>query len=124
MGVRGIDHVNLRAPAALIERVRRFYVDVLGFQEGPRPALRSRGHWLYAGHAPLIHLSVIDDGDGDPAPTGWIAHIALACDDLAAMRARLDGAGMAYRSGGSAEQTQLFLLDLAGVTVELNFATG
>jgi catechol 2,3-dioxygenase-like lactoylglutathione lyase family enzyme len=122
MSVRRIDHVNLRAPAGLIERLRRFYIDVLGFAEGPRPPVRSRGHWLYAGNAPLIHLSVVDDGDGEPSPTGWLAHVAFACDDLAAMKARLEGAGVSYRIGGSAEQVQIFLLDPAGITVELNFA--
>ena len=51
MGVRGIDHVNLRAPADLVERLRRFYTDLIGLREGPRPTPRSgsRGHWLYAG---------------------------------------------------------------------------
>lgn len=124
MSVRRLDHVNLRAPANLIEQVRRFYVDVLGFEEGPRPPVRSRGHWLYAGGAPLLHLSIIEDEHGAPAPTGWIAHVALACDDLTAMRQRLDHAGVAYRIGGSPEQVQLFLLDPAGITVELNFAAG
>ncbi|MET3651582.1 VOC family protein [Dyella japonica] len=123
MSVRRLDHVNLRAPANLIEQARRFYIDVLGFEEGPRPIVRSRGHWLYAGGAPLIHLSVIEEAHGEPAPTGWIAHIALACEDAPRMQATLDRAGVPYRVGGSPEQVQLFLLDPAGVTVELNFRT-
>jgi catechol 2,3-dioxygenase-like lactoylglutathione lyase family enzyme len=121
MGVRKIDHVNLRAPASLIERVRHFYVHILGFEEGPRPSLRSRGYWLYAGGAPLIHLSVTGDGNADPADTGWIAHVALACEDVATMRARLDSEGIDYRVGSAEDQVQLFLLDPAGITVELNF---
>ncbi|RDI97888.1 diguanylate cyclase [Dyella solisilvae] len=121
MGVRGLDHINLRAPATLIERLRRFYIDVIGLSEGPRPAVRSRGHWLYAGAHPLVHLTIADEGDGAAMPTGWIAHYAMACNDLTGMRARLDQARVPYRVGGSPEQVQLFLLDPAGVTLELNF---
>jgi catechol-2,3-dioxygenase len=124
-GVRGLDHVNLRAPAVLIERLRRFYIDIVGLQEGPRPSFRSgsRGHWLYAGEQPLMHLSVATDGDGVPQRTGWLSHVAFACDDLAAARARLDAAQIAYEVDvvDARGQVQLFLTDPAGVGVELNF---
>ena len=126
-GVRGLDHVNLRAPAALIERLRRFYIDIVGLQEGPRPTFRSgsRGHWLYAGEQALMHLSISADGDGAPQRTGWLSHYAFACDDLTATRARLDAAQMAYEVDVVDErgQVQLFLTDPAGVGVELNFRT-
>ncbi|WP_266183021.1 VOC family protein [Dyella humicola] len=124
-GVRALDHVNLRAPAALIERLRRFYIDIVGLQEGPRPSFRSgsRGHWLYAGEQPLMHLSISGDGDGPPQRTGWLSHVAFACDDLAAARARLDAAHIPYQVDivDSRGQVQLFLTDPAGVGVELNF---
>jgi catechol 2,3-dioxygenase-like lactoylglutathione lyase family enzyme len=127
MGVHGLDHVNLRAPAELIERLRRFYVDVIGLVEGPRPTFRSgsRGHWLYAGNQPLMHLSVAADGDGQPQRTGWLSHYAFACDNLAATRSRLDAAGVHYQVDvvDVPPQVQLFLSDPAGVGVELNFRT-
>lgn len=46
MSIRGIGHVNLRAPAAMIERLRLFYIDVVDLREGARPVFRSgsRGH--------------------------------------------------------------------------------
>ena len=126
-GVRALDHVNLRAPAALIERLRCFYIDIVGLQEGPRPSFRSgsRGHWLYAGEQPLMHLSISADGDGSPQRSGWLSHFAFACDDLAGTRARLDAAGIAYRVDivDSPSQVQLFLTDPAGLGVELNFRT-
>ena len=124
-GVRGLDHVNLRAPAALIERLRRFYIDIVGLQEGPRPSFRSgsRGHWLYAGEQALMHLSISADGDGSPQRTGWLSHYAFACDDLAGARARLDAAQIPYQVDivDTRGQVQLFLTDPAGVGVELNF---
>lgn len=58
MSIRGVGHVNLRAPAAMIERLRLFYIDVVGLCEGARPVFRSgsRGHWLYADDTDVVHL--------------------------------------------------------------------
>jgi len=123
MAVRGLDHVNLRAPAELVERLRRFYIDIVGLHEGPRPGFRSHGYWLYAGQQPVMHLSLASNGDGEPQRTGWLAHYAFDCDDLAGMRQRLDTAGVPYRMDvvDQRHQVQLFLADPAGVLVELNF---
>lgn len=124
-GVRGIDHVNLRAPAQLIQRLRSFYIDLIGLREGPRPTFRSgsRGYWLYAGDSPIMHLTISDDGDAQPRSTGWLSHYAFECSDLPATRARLDAAGVRYETDVVADisQIQLFLVDPAGVEVELNF---
>lgn len=125
-GVRGIDHINLRAPSDLIERLRRFYIDIVGLHEGPRPSFRSgsRGYWLYAGAQPLMHLSISAEGNAPAQPTGWFNHVAFACTDLTATRARLDTAGLPYRIDvvDSLNQVQLFLHDPAGTGVELNFS--
>ncbi|WP_430390826.1 VOC family protein [Dyella sp. 20L07] len=123
MGVRGLDHVNLRAPAELTERLRRFYIDIIGLHEGQRPAFRSRGYWLYAGEQAVIHLSIAVDGDGEPEPTGWLSHCAFACEDLAGMLTRLNQAGVPYRRNELSDQLQLFLTDPSGMGVELNFRT-
>lgn len=124
-GVQGIDHVNLSAPAELLERVRHFYVDTIGLREGPRPTFRSgsRGYWLYAGTEPVMHLSSCGEGEASARTTGWFNHIAFACVDLPATRARLDAAGIPYRIDvvDMPPQVQLFLTDPAGVGVELNF---
>jgi catechol 2,3-dioxygenase-like lactoylglutathione lyase family enzyme len=124
-GVRGLAHANLRAPAAVIERLLRFYVDVIGLHEGPRPAFRSgsRGHWLYAGDADVLHLTIAGPGDAEPQATGMLDHLAFACTDLAATRARLDAAGLAYEIDEVAErgQVQVFLTDPCGLDIELNF---
>lgn len=126
-GVQGIDHVNLSAPAELLERVRRFYVDVIGLHEGPRPTFRSgsRGYWLYAGAEPVMHLTSRGQGEASAQATGWLDHIAFACADLPATRAKLDAAGVRYRIDvvDMPPQVQVFLTDPAGVGVELNFRT-
>lgn len=122
-GVHGLAHANIRAPAAMIERLRRFYVEVIGLREGtrPRPRSGSHGHWLYAGDADVLHLTVAASGDASPQATGFLDHLAFACTDLAATRARLDAAGIAYDIDELDERAQLFLTDPAGLRIELNF---
>ncbi|HEX5353356.1 MAG TPA: VOC family protein [Rhodanobacteraceae bacterium] len=125
MSVHGIGHVNLRAAAETIERLRRFYVDVIGLREGPRPEFRSasRGHWLYAGENAVLHLTMAATGGATAQSPGVFNHLAFDCDDLDAVRARLDDAGVAYETDVVDElgQTQLFLTDPAGIGVELTF---
>lgn len=122
-GVRGLAHANLRAPEAMIERLRCFYIDVVGLRQGPRPGFRSRGYWLYAGDTDVLHLTIAGPGDALPQPTGLFNHLAFACTDLAATRARLDALGLAYKVDRVDElgQAQLFLTDPCGLAIELNF---
>lgn len=126
MPPRGIGHVNLRAPAAMIERLRRFYVDVIGLREGPRPQFRSgsHGHWLYAGDTDVVHLTITRDDAPAPAHQSCFNHLAFDCDDLAGTRARLAAAGIAYTTDivDELHQVQLFLTDPAGIGVELTFS--
>ncbi len=125
-GVRGIGHVNFRAPAPLLERLRHFYVAIVGLAPGPRPRFHSgsEGHWLYAGKLAVVHLTLAAEGDTAGRHQGAFDHIAFDCDDLAGTQARLAAAGVAYTTDVVDElhQVQLFLVDPAGVGVELTFA--
>lgn len=116
-GVRGLAHANIRAPEAMVERLRCFYIDLVGLRQGPRPRFRSgsRGYWLYAGDADVLHLTIAGAGDAEPQATGFLDHLAFACTDLAATRARLDAAGLDYEVDAVDElgQVQLFLADPA-----------
>jgi catechol 2,3-dioxygenase-like lactoylglutathione lyase family enzyme len=124
-GVRGLDHVNLRAPAEIIEQVRQFYIDVVGLREGPRPAFRSgsHGYWLYAGDTALLHLSIGPRVEPTERTNGYFAHYALACSDLESTRARLEAAGVRYTIDVIEErnQVQIFAVDPAGIVIELDF---
>ena len=125
MAVHGIGHVNLRASAETIERLRRFYIDVIGLREGARPVFRSgsQGHWLYTGDVAALHLTIARDGGASSQPVGAFNHLAFDCDDLDATRARLDAAGIGYETDVVDElhQTQLFLSNPAGIGLELTF---
>lgn len=125
--IRGLDHVNIRAPEDMVERLRAFYRDVIGLVEGLRPPFRSRGYWLYADDRDVLHLTIIADAGTTAttmgAHTGWFDHIAFTGIDLAATLARLDAAGATYEKDEVPEtgQVQLFLTDPAGIGVEFNF---
>ena len=124
MAVRGLNHYNLRAPRAMLERLRDWYRDVVGLEVGARPPFRFHGYWLYACGRPILHLSEAAPGEEHPVPgIGTFDHVAFTCDGLAEVRARLDSLRIRYRVADvPATQTrQLFLEDPAGNGVELDF---
>jgi glyoxylase I family protein len=124
MGVRGLNHFNITASADLIERVREFYVEVLGLAVGERPRFRREGFWLYAGAEPVVHLTVCDDEDArDADARSAFDHVAFSCEGLQEIVERLERKGVAYELNevASLGQVQLSLRDPAGVGLELNF---
>jgi catechol 2,3-dioxygenase-like lactoylglutathione lyase family enzyme len=125
MPVHDINHYNLRGTRAMLERLRDWYRDAIGLEPGDRPPFRNFGYWLYAEGRPILHLSEADAGEDHPTPgTGTFDHVAFACGDFDAMRARLDKLGLRYRLADVplTRQRQIFLKDPAGNGVELNFA--
>jgi catechol 2,3-dioxygenase-like lactoylglutathione lyase family enzyme len=117
--VQGLDHINI-STASLAE-TRDFFVDVLGMEVGWRPAFEFPGAWLYADGKDLVHLVEVKE---KPAPSRGSAldHFAFAIDDYDAVKARLDARGVRYRetAAPNAPIRQFFIVDLNGVTIELN----
>jgi catechol 2,3-dioxygenase-like lactoylglutathione lyase family enzyme len=93
--IEGIDHVNIRAPAADIAKLKQFYCDVLGLREGWRPPFESRGFWLYAGMQPLVHL--VEDPAADTGARAGVDHVAFRTADLESFTARLRQRDIEYR---------------------------
>jgi catechol 2,3-dioxygenase-like lactoylglutathione lyase family enzyme len=134
MGVQALEHVTIRC--AQLQRTRDFYVDLMGLTEGERPAFPFRGHWLYLGGIPVVHLVEASDSAGAwgreivipkaEEGTGSFDHVAFTGDDFQAMRARLQKAGVTFKErvvpGG--RLSQLFVPDPEGVLVEINFRNG
>jgi 4-hydroxyphenylpyruvate dioxygenase-like putative hemolysin len=82
-GVRiiSIDHVQLAMPAGGEAVARRFYGDVLGFEEVPKPAaLAGRGGVWFQSGVVQLHLGV--EADFRPARK---AHPALRVEGLPAL---------------------------------------
>ena len=120
MTIRGIDHINIGTPR--LEETKRFFRDVLGLTEGWRPPFSFGGAWLYAGDTAVVHLVEIPEPKG-PSADAALDHFAFRIDDLDGVVRRLDEAGIAYRltdvPGSSTRQ--VFVRDLNGVNIELNW---
>jgi catechol 2,3-dioxygenase-like lactoylglutathione lyase family enzyme len=138
MGIRKLAHFSVRTTD--MEASRRFYVDVMGFQEGFRPPFNFPGLWLYRGGDEadygVVHIIGIDPKDpsglveylGDKAEeelkgSGAVDHVAFLASDLPDMHRRLKAAALPYRERTvpSLGLHQVFVEDPSGVTIELNF---
>lgn len=131
--VTALEHVTIRC--ARLGDTRDFYCRMIWLTDGARPDFPFRGHWLYLGAVPVIHLVEAADtggawgGEGKrppPSPeggTGAFDHIAFRGGDFEVMRARLTAGQVPFRErivpGGTLKQ--LFAHDPEGVLVEINF---
>ncbi|OLB81287.1 MAG: glyoxalase [Actinobacteria bacterium 13_2_20CM_2_71_6] len=92
MAIVAIDHVQVSILPGGEDAARRFYGEVLGLRELPKPAsLAGRGGVWFACGPQQIHCGVEDP----VAPSR--RHPALRTDDLEAVRARLEAAGCPVR---------------------------
>jgi catechol-2,3-dioxygenase len=124
MAAIAFNHYNLRAPRELMDRLRDFYCEIVGLQQGKRPDLGSFGYWLYAGDHCILHLSETRANESRLTHTSTtFDHVAFTCTDRAEMEARLDRHNIRFSRGHVAELGihQLFLRDPAGNGVELSF---
>ena len=95
MPVVGLDHVQVAAPPVCEDEARRFYGDLLGLPELPKPeSLRARGGVWFAVGAQQLHIGV-----EEPFSPARKAHPALRVDpdSLDAMADRLRAAGVEPR---------------------------
>jgi catechol 2,3-dioxygenase-like lactoylglutathione lyase family enzyme len=131
MRINRLDHFNIVANAVDMERVTRFYTELLGFKEGPRPDLPIGGAWLYKDEFPLVHLSEADSPDL-PHPglhdttTGSVHHIAFDCEGIEEFKTLFEKNDIEYEYGSveSWNIQQLFFHDPSGTRIELNFKNG
>ncbi|HUD53222.1 VOC family protein [Parvibaculum sp.] len=112
----GIDHVQIAIPEKGEDEARRFYLDVLGFTEVPKPPVQAArgGAWFERG--PLkLHLGV--DKDFHPATK---AHVAFLTDDLDGLAARAHAGGYRLAEDVPVEgYDRLFVFDPFGNRIEL-----
>ena len=131
MRINRLDHFNIVANAADIERVISFYTELFGFKVGPRPDLPIGGVWLYKDEFPLVHLSEEDGPDLlqpglQETTTGCVHHIAFDCEGIEEFKTLLNKNDVKYEYGSveSWNIQQLFLHDPSGTRIELNFKNG
>jgi catechol 2,3-dioxygenase-like lactoylglutathione lyase family enzyme len=122
MAIDGMNHFTVLT--ADLDATRRFYIDILGLREGPRPPLGFPGAWLYAGAQPVLHVVA-----GRPLPSppaGVLDHMAFSASNLADTVAALKARGIKYdlRKQPDSGVWQLFCFDPSGARVELDFVAG
>ncbi|WP_309089537.1 VOC family protein [Phenylobacterium sp.] len=121
-----IDHLSLNADGCLL-KARAFYTDFLQLRliNDQRPAAFHEiipGDWYELGSS---RLHVFDYPVGGPyrepnQPTPGGPHVAFRVPDLAPMIQRLESYGISYRSMGEGRMRQIWFLDPAGNTIEIN----
>ncbi len=124
--VQSIDHATLVVKD--LERSRRFYVDVLGMREIPRPAFSFAGLWFQAGPT-QIHLILEYTGSGPAGNlvpeylrTSRTHHLAFLVADATETVSRLRSAGVLIVSGPKLRPDgymQVFVTDPDGHVIEL-----
>jgi catechol 2,3-dioxygenase-like lactoylglutathione lyase family enzyme len=134
MAVQHLEHFLIQT--ADIAATRDWYVNVLGFREGPHPDFKFPVCWLYLGDTDVIHIT---EGGKDVSSnrmkylgqhsdalqgTGVIDHVAFRSSGLKDMIEHLHSLGVPFNKRQVDDQGlfQLFLFDPNGVKVELNFA--
>lgn len=134
MPISHIEHFLIQT--ADLEATRDWYVQVLGFREGPHPDFKFPVVWLYLGDTDVVHLTqggknVSENrkaylGQQSEATTGSgvVDHIAFRCTGLTEMMERLSRGKVEFRKRMVDDQGlfQLFLFDPNGVKIELNFS--
>ncbi len=119
-----------------IEATRDWYVNVLGFREGPHPDFKFPVVWLYLGDRDVVHLTqggknVSENrkaylGQQSEAThgSGVVDHLAFRCTGLREIMKNLQQHKIEFRRRMVNDQGlfQLFMLDPNGVKIELNFS--
>jgi catechol 2,3-dioxygenase-like lactoylglutathione lyase family enzyme len=108
---QGIDHVQLAAPAGCEAEARRFFGELLGLRELPKPAaLALRGGlWFQCGAQQQLHIGI--DANFHAAKK---AHPAFRMTDeasLEALKVRLETAGVATREDRQISDSARFFAD-------------
>jgi catechol 2,3-dioxygenase-like lactoylglutathione lyase family enzyme len=120
MAILDLDHINIRTTE--LARTQAFFTEVLGLTVGWRPDFPFGGTWLYAGDKDVVHLVEVSK-PSQPSRGSALDHFAFAIDDYDDAERRLKAAGMAYEPAAAPNGgiRQMFVTELNGVTIELNW---
>jgi catechol 2,3-dioxygenase-like lactoylglutathione lyase family enzyme len=132
MPVTELDHYFVRVSD--LDRSKRFYCDVLGFEVLPRPDLPFPGYWLGVGGRVQVHMGphgiensalyyLGSRADSATDNSGVVDHIAFLAADPQSVEDRLQAMGVTARKRYLPASClfQMFVQDPDGITIELNF---
>jgi enamine deaminase RidA (YjgF/YER057c/UK114 family) len=107
---QGIDHVQLAAPPGCEPEGRRFFGEMLGLVELPKPAaLAVRGGLWFQCGAQQIHIGI--EKDFRPAKKAHAAFRLTDEESMQALKARLQAAGVLTRDDREIEDSERFFAD-------------
>lgn len=125
-----LDHVTIVTPDCA--PLRRFFIDIAGMVDGPRPAFGIGGHWLYLDGRPALHLierpaPATSSRTTIGRPPARIDHLALRIDSSSEWQSllrRLRENGTPYQLSDMRvlQEQQLFVSLAPDVTVEFVIA--
>jgi catechol 2,3-dioxygenase-like lactoylglutathione lyase family enzyme len=118
MDIVRLHHVSFAV--ADLDASKKFFGDVIGFQELERPAFNFRGAWYAIGDRQL-HL--IEQAGAGREVAGRISrsdHMALEVKDIEQVKQKLSDAGIEFQAGGNDHLgfSQVFCSDPDGHTIE------
>lgn len=125
-----LDHITIVASDCA--PLRRFFIDVAGMDDGPRPAFGIDGHWLYLSGQPALHLIARPAALASSRITvgrapARIDHLVLRIDSDGEWRAlllRLRDSGTPYQLSDMRllREQQLFVALAPDITIEFVIA--
>ena len=120
MAIVSLQHVQMTIPASQAAEARRFYGELLGLAEMPRPRslpdAGRTGAWYRIGDQEL-HLRFEAGPDGEPGLSD--GHPALVTNDLDGLRTRLSDAGVELEEAIPIEgRARFFARDPGGNRIE------
>lgn len=113
---KAIDHIQLAAPKGSEERARKFYREILGFDEIEKPAeLRKNGGvWFKSGSCQL-HIGI-----EEPFTPAQKAHPAFEVKNIEELKRHLAASNIPYNEDGKLPgASRIYIHDPFGNRIEL-----
>ncbi len=122
MTITGMNHFTVLSSD--LDKSKRFYLAILGLQEGYRPPMNSEGAWLYATDQNHSILHIMAERPMPEQVSGVIDHMAFTASDLQSVINTLKQHNMTYKLNRMKElgTWQLFFHDPDGAKIELDFS--
>jgi catechol 2,3-dioxygenase-like lactoylglutathione lyase family enzyme len=119
MEIKMLEHINLIT--SNLEKMEKWYSDILGLRKGYRPPFSSSGAWMYENEVPLIHLVKGDKSPRSPIPQ--MEHFAMRSVGLKQFLERLELEGIPYSTARVPELRifQVNISDPEGNNMHLDF---